>query len=78
MIKYTCIFKDPPVPADNKKKKYKEFEVYDFLNDLKDIDWCTVYECKDVDMAVDVSTNMFLLVLNQHAPFGLSFKFVKR
>ena len=45
---------------------------------FKDNDWCTVYECKDVDMAVDVSTNMFLLVLNQHAPFGLSFKFVKR
>ena len=46
-----------------KRRSYKNFK--------EKVDWSAVYYCDEVDHAVEVITNMFIEVLDRHAPVSL-------
>ena len=48
---------------------YKTFEKENFLLSLSSVDWTPVYIAQDVNDAVRIFTELFLAVLNFHAPW---------
>ena len=50
------------------KRSYKSFCVSYFLCDLSKVSWWPVYQCSDIDSAVEIFTDQFLQVLDLHAP----------
>ena len=76
MISYTRFQKEPPQPAQTiVKRSFKNFPQHDFLKDLSNIDWTPVYMMQDIDDAVAVFSQLYLTVLDVHAPWV---KFQKR
>ena len=70
IISYIRYSKAPPGPALTiRRRSYKNFVEEDFLADVAEIDWSDVYTSADVDVAVELFTNKFKHVLNEHAPW---------
>ena len=70
LLSYIRYSKEPPEPSKTLvKRSYKNFDCEAFLSDLSRVDWTPVYWCKDVDQAVSLFTDLFLWVLNSHAPW---------
>ena len=70
IVSYRRFSKAPPTPARTiRRRSYKTFVEKDFLADLTAVDWSEVYAARDVDDAVDIFTEKFRFILNQHAPW---------
>ena len=70
MLVYTRYSKDPPAPSRTiRRRSYKNFNSENFLEELSQADWGTVYFCQDLDIAVDTFTRIFREVLDKHAPW---------
>ena len=41
----------------------------EFLTDLSSVDWSEVYASNDIDTAVEIFSEKFRFILNQHAPW---------
>ena len=69
IISYVRFSKSPPTPARTiRRRSYKNFVEQAFLEDLSFVDWSEVYASTDIDTAVDIFTEKFRCILNQHAP----------
>ena len=54
LLSYTRFSKEPPAPARTiRKRSYKKFDTQKFISDLSKVDWSEVYQCAEVDLAVD-------------------------
>ena len=51
-----------------KKRCFKTFQVESFKADIRKISWFDVYQCEDVEKAVNILTHKITTVLNKHAP----------
>ena len=70
IVSYIRYSKAPPEPSRTiRRRSYKNFIKEDFLTDLAAVNWSEVYRVRDVDDAVEVFTNKFKYILNQHAPW---------
>ena len=70
MLSYVRYSKSPPTPARTiRRRSYKDFVKEDFLADLSTIDWTDIHATSDIDAAVELFTEKFKFVLNQHAPW---------
>ena len=50
---------------------YKKFDNESFLQDLQQVDWGAVYATIDLDLAVQIFTQLFIEVYDKHAPWIL-------
>ena len=70
ILSYVRYSKCPPVPARTiRRRSYRDFDKESFLAELAEVDWGDVLAMADLDAAVDMFTNQFNFVLNQHAPW---------
>ena len=49
-------------------RSFKNFEETMFINDLREVSWETIEAFEDINETVEVWDNMFLEVVNKHAP----------
>ena len=72
ILSYVRYSKSPPVPARTiRRRSYRDFDQVKFLEELAEVNWGDVLATVDLDVAVDMFTNKFNLILNQHAPWIL-------
>ena len=70
LVRYIRYSKNPVKPTRTlRTRSYKKFKRVDFIQDVANVDWQDVYSCRDVDSAVEVFTNKFRYILNNHAPW---------
>ena len=70
LLEYVRYSKVPGTPSRTiRRRSYKDFTLQKFLADLGLVDWSPVYMNQDVDIAVNQFTQLFLKVLNVHAPW---------
>ena len=53
------------------KRCYKDFCLSDYIQDLAKISWWAVYQCTDVNLAVDLFTEKLVGTLDCHAPMRI-------
>ena len=70
LVTYTRYSTNSPTKSFTvRKRSYKNFNPTKFLVDLQNQDWKQVLYCADLDQAVEIFTNMFLQILDNHAPW---------
>ena len=70
ILSYTRFTKVPPSPSRTiRRRSYKKFVQEEFLQDLGNVDWTEVFQCQEVDRAVETFTVKFVDVLNLHPPW---------
>ena len=70
ILSYVRFSKNPPSPARvTRRRSYKNFVQEEFLQHLSLVDWTEVYTNPDLDSAVEIFTEKFRFILNQHAPW---------
>ena len=59
------------IPKVITKRDFSNFSSEDFLNDIRNIQWNSIFTCMDddIDAKVDIFENKFTSVINKHAPF---------
>ena len=48
---------------------YRKFNELSFLYDEHNTNWQKVYDCTDVNLAVETFNNIFTRIIDRHAPF---------
>ena len=70
IVQYVRFSKEAPSPSRTiRKRSYKTFILTEFLAELQDLDFSSVYFCNDLDEAVSRFTNLMNQVLDNHAPW---------
>ena len=68
LISFTRLAKEPPKMGKTVvKRSYKNFNLEAFTLELSLVDWVDVYVCRDIDQAVEIFTQKFNEVLDNHA-----------
>ena len=58
-------------PRYEKKRSFKNFNSYNFCEEMSQLSWFDIYQCDDVDAAVQLFTDRFTKVLDNHAPLKI-------
>ena len=59
------------IPRYVKKRSFKNFSSFDFCEEMSKVSWFDIYQCEDIDTAVQLFTDRFIRVLDNHAPMKI-------